>query len=62
MKSDVLEFQILALNDLQFRIDILIHNALYINHKYPFQNTTSVEIRSPFRVKYGTDQIIATQI
>ena len=61
-KSDVLEFELLALESLQFRVEILIHNALYLNHKFPFINSTSVEIRKPNRAKFGTEEIIATQI
>jgi len=45
LKNDVIEFELLALDSLKFRIDVLIHNALYLNHKYAFLNSTSVEIR-----------------
>ena len=62
IKDDVIEFELLAISEIMFRIDILLHNALYINHKYAFINSTSVEIRKPNRAKYGTDQVIATEI
>ena len=53
-KNDVLEFSILAISSIEFRIDILIHNSLYLNHRYMFMNSTSVEIRKPYRTNYGT--------
>ena len=43
------------------RIDVLIYNTLYMNHKLAFINSTSVEIRAPNRAIYGTEEIfIAT--
>ena len=36
------------------KIDILIYNSLYLNHKYAFLNSTSVDIRGPSRASYGT--------
>lgn len=44
-KNDVLEFEVLAWDDLKMRVDVLIYNSLYMNHRYVFMNTTSVEIR-----------------
>lgn len=61
-KADVYEFELLAIEPVKFRIDVLFHNSLYLNHKYAFLNSTSVEIRAPDRGLYGTDEIIATQI
>ena len=39
------------------RTDVLIYNALYLNHKYVFLNSTSIDIRKPNRVNYGTQNI-----
>ena len=36
------------------RIDVLIYNSLYLNHRYVFLNSTSVDIRKPNRAIYGT--------
>lgn len=44
------------------RIDILIYNALYVNHKYAFMNTTSVEIRKPNRAVMNTELIFLSSI
>jgi hypothetical protein len=62
LKDDVIEFELLAVSPIKFRIDVLIYNALYLNHKYAFINSTSVEIRAPGRTSFGNDEIIATQI
>ena len=59
-KSEIIEFEILAWDYIFFRIDILIYNALYINHKYMFINSTSVEIRRPNRAIYDTQEIFIT--
>lgn len=61
-KSQVIEFSILSWADIYMRIDVLIYNALYINHKYTFQNSTSVEIRKPNRARYGTEEIFAASL
>jgi hypothetical protein len=52
-KNQVLEFEIYAWETVYMRIDILFYNSLYMNHRYQFQNTTSVEIREPNRAKLG---------
>ena len=61
-KNQIVEFQILAWEDLQMRIEILIYNALYLNHKFVFQNITAVEIRQPSRAIYGTQRIFVCLI
>lgn len=40
------------------RIDVLIYNSLYLNHRYVFLNSTSVDIRKPNRANFGTQDII----
>lgn len=35
-RSQVTEFEILAWNSIWVRIDVLIYNSLYLNHKYVF--------------------------
>ena len=57
-KNDVLEFEVLAWDDLKMRVDVLIYNALYMNHRYVFLNSTSVEIRQPNRAIYGTEKVL----
>jgi hypothetical protein len=44
------------------RIDILIYNALYINHKYAFLNSTSVEIRTPNRAVMNTEKVFILSV
>lgn len=44
------------------RIDVLIYNALYINHKYAFINSTSVEIRQPNRAVMNTNKVFITSV
>jgi hypothetical protein len=44
------------------RIDVLIYNSLYLNYKWAFINSTSVEIRTPDRAIYGTEEIFITAI
>jgi hypothetical protein len=61
-KSQLLEFEILAWDNIYVRIDVLIYNALYINHKYAFLNTTSVEIRTPNRAVMNTEKIFLSSI
>jgi hypothetical protein len=43
-------------------MDVLIYNALYVNHKYAFINSTSVEIRTPNRAVMNTEKIFVTSI
>ena len=57
LKNDIIEFQVLAWEPIMVRIDVLIYNSLYLNHKYIFLNSTSVDIRSPYRASYGTRDI-----
>ena len=61
-KSQLIEFSILAWAEIYIRIDILIYNALYINHKYAFINSTSVEIRKPKRAVMNTEKIFIASI
>ena len=48
----------LAWSTIRVRIDILIYNSLYLNHKYVFINSTSVDIRKPNRAIFGTQSAI----
>lgn len=57
LKNDIIEFQILAWDAIMVRIDVLIYNSLYLNHKYVFLNSTSVDIRTPNRAIYGTQSV-----
>lgn len=61
-KSQLLEFSVLAWKDIYVRIDILIYNALYTNHKYQFLNSTSVEIRTPTRAVMGTQMVFVASL
>lgn len=47
----------MAWDQVKVRVDILLYNSLYLNHKYVFQNTTSIDIRKPNRANYGTENI-----
>ena len=58
LKNDIMEFQILAWDNIKVRVDVLIYNSLYLNHKYVFLNSTAVDIRRPNRAKYGTQNAI----
>lgn len=51
-----------ALQPLRLRVDILCYNALYLNYRHLFMNTTSVEVRRPNRAVYGTDRTFAASI
>jgi len=53
-KNDIIEVEILAWDDIMVKIDVLIYNSLYLNHKYVFLNSTSVDIRGSSRASYGT--------
>ena len=61
-RGDVLEFEVLALNNMRLRVDILLFNALYLNYRHLFVNSTSVEIRYPNRQSFGTRDIFVTSI
>jgi hypothetical protein len=58
----VLEFTVFAWKALRLQVDILCHNALYLNYRHLFLNTTSVEVRRPNRAIYGTDMTFAASI
>ena len=47
---------------MRLRIDILLYNAIYLNYRYLFVNTTSVEIRSPNRAIYNTQKVFAASL
>ena len=47
---------VFAMDYMRLRVDILLYNALYLNYKYLFINTTSVEIRYPNRAIYGSQK------
>jgi len=61
-KADTLEFTVFALQHLRLRVDVLCYNALYLNYRHLFMNTTSVEVRRPNRAVYGTDPTFAASI
>jgi hypothetical protein len=61
-KSQLLEFELMAWDTLFVRIDVLIYNALYINHKYAFMNSTSVEIRVPNRAVMNTEKVFILSV
>jgi hypothetical protein len=44
------------------RVDILCYNGLYLNYRHMFMNTTSVEVRRPYRAIYGEDKTFACSI
>ena len=52
-KSQVHEFLLTAWEDIQFKVDVILLNDTYLNLKYAFINSTSVEIVSPYRAEYG---------
>ena len=47
----------LAWDAVKVRVDVLIYNSLYLNHRYVFLNSTSVDIRRPGRAEYGTAKL-----
>jgi len=61
-KTGTLEFTVFAWRHLRLRVDILCYNALYLNYRHLFLNTTSVEVRAPFRAIYGTGKTFAASI
>ena len=61
-KSAVLEFEVFSWNYTRLRVDILLFNKLYLNLRHLFMNTTSVEIRSPNRAIFGTQDIFVASI
>ena len=60
--NDVLEFMVLALTPTRLRVDVLLYNALYLNYRLLFENTTSVEIRTPYRGHYGDSSVFILSI
>ena len=52
----------MAWKHLRLRVDILCYNALFMNYRHIFMNTTSVEIRIPNRAFYGTPQTFVASI
>ena len=53
----------LAWLHLKLRVDVLCHNALYINYKPVFMNSTAVDIKLPHRAFYGTTRVfVATMV
>jgi len=52
-KSQVHEFILQAREDLQFKVDVVIYNENYLNVRYAFIESTSVEIVGPYRGNYG---------
>jgi len=61
-KSQALEFTVFAWRHLRLRVDVLCYNALYLNFRHLFMNTTSVEVRRPSRAVYGSDRTFAASI
>lgn len=57
IKNDIIEIQLYAWDTIRIRIEVLIYNSLYMNHKYAFLNSTSVDIRAPNRAVFGTKNI-----
>lgn len=51
-KSQVTEFLLTARSDIQFHVDIIINNKAFLNSRYLFLNSTSVDIVSPYRAMY----------
>ena len=61
-KSAALEFTVFAWRHLRLRVDVLCYNALYLNYRHLFLNTTAVEVRRPNRADYGTDKAFAASL
>ena len=61
-KTQTMEFQVFAWRDTRLRVDILCYNAKFVNFKHLFMNSTSVEIRRPFRAIYGADMTFAMSL
>lgn len=57
-----MEFNIIALANVRLRVDILLYNALFLNYRHLFVNTTAVEIRSPNRAYYGDFNVFILSI
>ena len=53
---------VFAWRHLRLRVDVLCYNALYLNYRYRFHNTPSVEVRRPARASYGSDKTFAVSI
>ena len=50
------------MSDLRLRVDILLYNALYLNYKHVFVNSTAVEVRYPNRASYGSTLVFVASI
>mmetsp|Transcript_30594 Transcript_30594/g.46929 ORF Transcript_30594/g.46929 Transcript_30594/m.46929 type:complete len:383 (-) Transcript_30594:3407-4555(-) len=61
-KSQILEFTVMAWRHLRMRVDVLCHNALYVNYRHLFFNSTSVEIRRPNRAYYYSPKTFVASI
>lgn len=61
-KSQVLEFMVFSMEYTRLRVDVLLYNSLFLNYKYLFVNSTSVEIRYPNRADYGTQKSFITSL
>jgi len=53
-KSQTHEFVLQAREDLQFKVDVVIYNENFLNVRYAFVESTSVEIVGPYRAHYGS--------
>ena len=47
---------------MRLRVDILLYNALFLNYRHLFVNTTAVEIRKPNRAAYGELKVFILSI
>jgi len=52
-KAQVHEFILSANVDLEFKVDVAIHNDSFLNSRYSFVESASVEIVTPYRAKYN---------
>ena len=51
-KSQVIEIMLIARKNIQFHIDMAIKNASFLDARYSFVNSTSVDKVSPYRALY----------
>ncbi|CAG9311278.1 unnamed protein product [Blepharisma stoltei] len=51
--TSVLEFTVMAWEPIYIRINILVYNGLFHSYTSMFVNSTSIEVFSPSRAKYG---------
>lgn len=61
-KARIHEFVLMAYANVQFKIDLLVHNPLFMAQYYVFANSTSVKIVQPNRAVYGTTDFFFTMI